>query len=58
MTSLWKQESLEGTFLYLPEYKKSVPGRKNSAKDGMNSAVPPCFTMSCSLQDTIISPAC
>lgn len=49
MTSLWKQESLEGIFLYLPEYKKSVPGRKNSAKDGIHSAVPPCFTMSCSL---------
>lgn len=28
MTSLWKQESLEGTFLYLPEYKKSVPAEK------------------------------
>lgn len=28
MTSLWKQESLEGIFLYLPGYKKSVPGRK------------------------------
>lgn len=28
MTSLWKQESLEGIFLYLPEYKNPSPAEK------------------------------